>query len=82
MTVFYKTAATLTEGAMTLPGSYYTSEMLFQEEVECIFYKRWLCVGREEQIPQPGDYFLQQVGRENVIIVRDQAAKGKLAGCV
>jgi Rieske 2Fe-2S family protein len=75
MTVFFKTAETLTAGAKTLPGYYYRSADLFQAEIERIFYRRWLCVGREAQIPEPGDYFLQQVGPENIIIVRDQQGR-------
>ena len=39
---------------------------VFQNELERIFYERWLCVGREEQIPQPGDYFIQSVGEESL----------------
>jgi Rieske 2Fe-2S family protein len=60
---------------MTLPGRYYTSIALLREEIERIFYQRWLCVGWENQIPEPGDYLLQQVGDENIIIVRDQAGR-------
>jgi Rieske 2Fe-2S family protein len=54
----------------TLPRQYYTTEQIYGEELRHIFYDRWLCVGREEQIPNPGDYFVQQVGRESLIIVR------------
>jgi Rieske 2Fe-2S family protein len=57
-------------GASTLPGRYYTAENVFQNELERIFYERWLCVGREEQIPRPGDYFIQSVGEESLIIVQ------------
>lgn len=64
--------STPVRGASTLPGNYYTAEDVFQREVERIFYERWLCVGREEQIPNPGDYFVQGVGRESLIIVRGQ----------
>lgn len=58
--------------ASTLPGHYYTAEEIFQAELQRIFYERWVCVGREEQIPSPGDYFLQVVGQESLIIVRGQ----------
>lgn len=71
MATFYKTATTFTKGAKTLPGYYYNSEIIFAEELERIFYSRWLCVGRVEQIPNTGDYFTQQIGDESVIIVRD-----------
>lgn len=56
----------------TLPGQYYTSAEIFREETERIFYEQWLCIGREAQIPKPGDYFVQRVGAESLIIVRGQ----------
>jgi glycine betaine catabolism A len=60
-------------GARTLPGRYYKSRELFAEEQEKIFARRWLCVGREEQLANPGDYFLQPVGTESIIVLRDRA---------
>lgn len=54
-----------------LPGKYYTSSTIFQEELEKIFFNRWINLGRSEQIPQPGDYFLYNLGVENLIVVRD-----------
>jgi Rieske 2Fe-2S family protein len=57
----------------TLPRAYYTSEALYKEEAERIFAQRWVCVGRAEQIPNPGDYFLAEVAGESLIVVRDPA---------
>jgi phenylpropionate dioxygenase-like ring-hydroxylating dioxygenase large terminal subunit len=62
MTKFHKTASTFIQGGKTLPGKYYTSDDIFAQECDRIFATRWLCVGREEQIPNPGDYFLQDIG--------------------
>jgi Rieske 2Fe-2S family protein len=59
-------------GAKTLPRRYYTSPELFAEEHERIFTRRWLCLGRDERLAAPGDYFLQQVGSESVIVLRDR----------
>jgi glycine betaine catabolism A len=55
----------------TLPGDYYASEELHAEERERIFARRWVCVGRAAQIPDPGDYFLAEVAGESLIVVRD-----------
>ena len=60
-------------GALTLAGKYYTDEHIFLTEWERIFLQNWLCVGRADQIKEPGQYFLQQVGDENVILLRDYA---------
>jgi Rieske 2Fe-2S family protein len=57
----------------TLHSHYYTSESIFREELERIFYQRWVCVGREEQIQNPGDYFVQNIGDESLIINRDRS---------
>lgn len=59
-------------GAKTLPSRYYVSPTVFQAEQEQIFLAHWLCVGRSKQIVQPGDYFLQEVAGESVILVRDR----------
>ena len=59
----------------TLESHYYTSDAVFREEVERIFYTRWTCVGRADHIPRPGDYFIQSIGDESLIIVRDRAGQ-------
>jgi glycine betaine catabolism A len=75
MNAFYHTTETFKEGSFTLPGKYYISKEIYQSEMERIFYDRWLCVGRELHIPEPGDYFLSEIGQENIIIVRDKEQK-------
>ncbi len=72
MTSFLKTTQIAIDGARTLPGRYYVSPEIFEEESERIFSKRWLCVGREDRVAKPGDYFLQPVGRESIIVLRDR----------
>lgn len=77
MTKFYSTASTLSKGAKTLPGRYFNSETIFKEEIDRIFSSRWLCIGRQEQIPNPRDYFLWQMGSESIIVLRDRNAEVK-----
>ena len=48
---FLKTTEISIDGARTLPREYYTSPEIFGHELEHIFTKRWLCVGREDRIP-------------------------------
>ena len=40
--------------ARHLPGEFYTSPEIFQKEIEQIFMKDWVCVGRVEQYAKPG----------------------------
>lgn len=72
MSTFVKRTDIALLGAQTLPGRYFTSPELFAEEREKIFLQNWLCVGRESQIARPGQYFLQGIGPESVIILRDR----------
>jgi Rieske 2Fe-2S family protein len=72
MKTFLRTTESYRQGVRTLPREYYTSGEVYAEEQETVFARRWLCVGRADQIPAPGDYFLQAVGAESLIIVRDR----------
>ena len=71
MATFLKTTQIPVAGAHALPGRYFTSTEIFALESERVFGRRWLCVGREAQLAEPGDYVVQQVGTESVIILRD-----------
>ena len=61
----------------TLQREYYFSAEIFGQEKERIFFGQWMCVGREEEVPNPGDYLLFDVVGESVILVRTR--EGKLA---
>jgi len=57
----------------TLPAKYYTDPRIFAREMERFYGRRWICAGRVEAIPHPGDYFLREIGGESLIVVRDSA---------
>src|SRR4030095_1054535 len=61
----------------TLLREYYFSPEIFGKEKERIFFGQWMCVGREEEAPNPGDYLLLDLVGESVILVRTR--EGKLA---
>lgn len=54
----------------TSPGSEYYDPGHFQKELEKIWFKSWLLAGREEEIPNSGDYKTVQIAHENFIITR------------
>lgn len=54
----------------TLPSRYYRDPAILEREWEAIFYRSWLCAGREERALEPGDFLTLPVGRENVLVVR------------
>lgn len=48
--------------------SAYTSDELFQLEVQRIFHQDWVCVGRTEQVAQPGDWFTTEIAGEPIVL--------------
>ncbi len=71
-TGFLETKESYRPGSRTLPGFYYTAPEVFAEEEERIFLRSWLCAGREEEIAEPGEYFLVSAAGESVIVVRGE----------
>jgi len=59
-------------GATMLEQKYYTSNEVFQTEMDLIFTRQWLFAGHLSQIPEAGDYFLFEIGGESLIITRDR----------
>lgn len=56
----------------TIPGNRYTSKEFFEQEWEGMWTKVWLLLGREAQLPNPGDWQMEPVGREEVLMVRQK----------
>lgn len=56
--------------APMLPHECYTSPEFFEFERRIVFPRTWICVGREEQIPRPGDYLAPKIGLEPLLVVR------------
>lgn len=67
----------------TLPGRFFYDPGIFDQEQERLFSRMWVCVGRADAIPNPGDYFLTDIGRENVVVVRgkDESVRAFLNVC-
>jgi len=73
MTSFLRTTTTFIPGARTLPGEYYSSEGVLDDETERIFRQRWLWVARASRVERPGDYFLYERFGESIIVLRDKS---------
>ena len=56
----------------SLPSSCYLTEEIFAQEREQIFFHEWICAGREEQLPNPGDHLVLDVLGESVVVVRSK----------
>lgn len=57
--------------ARLLPPVLYTSPEFFEFERRAIFQREWLCVGRADQLAEPGDYRCITIAGEPLIAARD-----------
>jgi phenylpropionate dioxygenase-like ring-hydroxylating dioxygenase large terminal subunit len=57
---------------LSLPPAAYLSSEFFNLEIENIFKKSWLCVGRVEYVPNRGDYYTIDLLGDKLIIVRGE----------
>lgn len=55
-----------------LPREFYTSPEEYQVDLEAIWYRDWLFVGHDCEIPRAGDYLTVQIGDYPVIVLRDR----------
>lgn len=62
----------------TLSGSDYTSPEVWEEERERIWFGDWVCIGRAEEVANPGDYLVRDLVGESIFITRN--AQGELHG--
>ncbi|HEY6378291.1 MAG TPA: Rieske (2Fe-2S) protein, partial [Candidatus Dormibacteraeota bacterium] len=56
--------------ATALPPQLYTSPEFYAFEKEAVFGHEWLCVGRADQVPEPGDYRTLTLAGEPLILTR------------
>jgi phenylpropionate dioxygenase-like ring-hydroxylating dioxygenase large terminal subunit len=72
--LFASLAASTTDvgSAVTLPASLYTTPEALAFEKEAIYAREWLCVGRADRVPDPGDWFTVTLADEPLIVVRDK----------
>lgn len=61
----------LDEVKPTLPASWYYDGDHYRRELEAIWYRDWICVGRLEALSRPGDYFVAAVGDQQIIVTRE-----------
>ena len=59
----------------TLPAHFYTSTEIFEQELERIFYSRWIYVACEADIPKPGDYVTLKIGTRSFFLQRSESGQ-------
>ena len=58
-----------------LPAECYTSPEFFEFERSEIFSRSWICVGRVEQVANPGDCISAQPAGEPILVARTNAGE-------
>jgi choline monooxygenase len=58
--------------ASTIPASWYSDQRISCAERKAVLGTSWQCIGRAEQVTQPGQYVAAEVAGEPVVAVRGQ----------
>lgn len=56
----------------TMPGSWYTSQEIFDLEKRHLLAQTWHIVGPADKVANPGDYFTETLLDEPIVVVRDK----------
>jgi len=64
--------------ARTLPAEAYISSSVLDWEALHLFEQGWVCVGRADELANPGDQRAFRIGAEGILVVRD--LQGELRG--
>ncbi|MGZ0178386.1 MAG: aromatic ring-hydroxylating oxygenase subunit alpha [Acidimicrobiales bacterium] len=56
--------------ATRVHGSLYTDAEIFAAELEAIWYRTWVYVGHESEVPEPDDFVRKHIGPQDVIMTR------------
>jgi phenylpropionate dioxygenase-like ring-hydroxylating dioxygenase large terminal subunit len=61
--------------ARALPPEAYRSAAFFEFEKDAVFRRSWLCVGRVQQLANPGDFIAVTIADEPLLVVRDEGGE-------
>lgn len=61
--------------ARSMPRDFYTSNEFLDLEKSSLFAMEWNCIGRVEEIPNPGDYMAFQLCDEPLLATRGNDAQ-------
>lgn len=60
------------DGGPTLPPECYTSDVIAEAEIDAVFRRSWIAVGRADMVKTPGDFIALDVAGQNIILLRDR----------
>ncbi len=56
----------------SLPSAWYYEPAQYARELDAVWYRDWVPVAREEDLPKAGDYRVERIGDESLVITRDR----------
>lgn len=68
--------------AVALPPECYTSPGFYEFELDALWGHTWFCVGRDSEIPHPGDYYTINVGAEPLLVIRGDDGEVRVLSAV
>jgi glycine betaine catabolism A len=66
------TRIALTKLEAGLPAAWYHDPEHYRRELEAFWYRRWIAVAREEELPNAGDWRVVRIGTQSLVVVRDE----------
>ena len=60
---------------LSLEQDFYCDTQIFELELTGVLARLWMMVGHVSGIPEPGQYFLYEIGRESIIVIRESETK-------
>ena len=61
---------TLKDVKTSLPASWYYDQDHYARELDAIWYRDWVCVGRMDSLESDGDYMVVRLGTQNIVVTR------------
>lgn len=61
------------KNVIALPSDVFTSDEFFKFEMNAVWRHEWFCVGHSSEIPNVGDYYTIQVGKDPLVVLRDRS---------
>lgn len=65
-------------GEDRVSGRLYVEPAFFERELELIHHKGWVFVGHESEVAEPGEFVSRMIGRQPVVLTRDDAGSLRL----
>ena len=63
------------ELASSIPPRYYTDDEIVRSEIDLIFRRQWIGVGRSDMVREIGDFIALDFADQNLILLRDKDTK-------